>query len=150
MASRDDLDPLGTDWRARSERGMASLREVAFEEAVGKRIPVEPLRKILIQLAGSVCGCLQSIPDRARALGVAEDVVGEISDIVADCRMQIAAGLDSAHEEALGEVDAIEALADETPDPVQSDGVRGPSERRKDAHKGKPTIGNLKPKAGRR
>ena len=74
----------------------------------------------------------------------------EVSDIVADCRMQIAAGLDSAHEEALGAVDAIEVLADETPDPGQSDGVRGPSERRKDTHKGKPTTGNMKPKAGRR
>lgn len=150
MASHDNLDPLGTDWKSRSDRGTAILREIAIEEAAGKQIPVEPLRKILIDLAGSVCGCLQSIPDRARGLGVSEEVIGEISDIVSDCRMQISACLDSAHEEALGAVDALEAMADEDADQTSLEAVRGPSDRRKATHKGKPTVGNMKPKAGKR
>lgn len=150
MASRDDLDPLGTDWKSRSDRGTAILREIAIEEAAGKQIPVEPLRKILIDLAGSVCGCLQSIPDRLRGLGIPEDALGEVSDIISDCRMQVSACLDNAHEEALGAVDSMEAVPDEETEQIQLEGVRGPVERRKQTHKGKPTSGNMKAKAGKR
>ncbi|MBK9580280.1 MAG: hypothetical protein IPO40_24710 [Fibrobacteres bacterium] len=150
MASRDDLDPLGTDWKSRGDRGTAILREVAIEEAAGKQIPVEPLRRILTELAGSVCGCLQSIQDRVRGLGVSEDIVEAVGDIVSDCRIQISAGLDAAHEEALGAVDAIESIADDEPEPSALDGVRGPVERKKQTNKGKPTTGNMKSKGGRR
>jgi hypothetical protein len=150
MASRDDLDPLGIDWKSRGDRGTAILREVAIEEAAGKQIPVEPLRRILTELAGSVCGCLQSIQDRVRGLGVSEDIVDAVGDIVSDCRIQISVGLDAAHEEALGAVDAIESMADDEPEQIQIEGVRGPVERKKQTHKGKPGGGNMKAKAGRR
>lgn len=150
MASHDELDPLGTDWKARSDRGTAILREIAIEEAAGKQIPIEPLRKILIDLAGSASGILQSIPDRVRGLGLADDVVEVITEMIVDCQLQISVCLDNAHEEALGQVDAIESSTEANDEQIKIEEIRGPKERRASTHKGKPTTGNMKPKAGKR
>ena len=74
MASRDDLDPLGTDWEQRAKRGIAVMREKAYEEASGSSIPIEPLTRILADLSGRVSGVLGSIPERIRDFGGTQEM----------------------------------------------------------------------------
>lgn len=150
MASHDELDPLGTDWKSRSDRGTAILREIAIEEAAGKSVPLDPLTKILADLAGRVSGILQAFPERVRDLGANQEMVNLAAEIVADCQVQISVSLDNAADEAMGQVDAIESAMVEQSEQLPLEEIRGPKERRKQTHKGKPTTGNMKPKAGKR
>ena len=151
MASRDDLDPLGTDWEQRAKRGIAVMREKAYEEASGSSIPIEPLTRILADLSGRVSGVLGSIPERIRDFGGTQEMVDFALEIVCDCQIQISVALDKAVDEAMGDVDAIEsALDSQEPTEGNDDPIRGPKERKSLGHKGKPTVGNVKTKAGRK
>lgn len=140
-----DHDPLGSDWKARAERGTAILRERAIEEAAGKLVPVEAIERVLSDLAGSCNGMLQGIADRARAIGCDDAVIGMLTEIVTDVQYSISTALDSAAEAAASDVGKIEDAIEEATPVV--DEVRGPKERRSArTHKGKPHSGNTKPK----
>lgn len=141
-----DLDPLQRDYKARGDRGTAVLREDAIEVAAGNLVPVESISQILIDLAGSCNGMLQSIPDQIRSLGIAEDAISRVVEIVQDVQLQISIALDSAVSAAVESVDQMEVEI-EARDTLNADTVRGPVERKADRqHKGKPHIGNMKPK----
>ena len=151
MASHDELDPLGNDWKSRSDRGIAVNRELTYAIAVGQHIPVEALTRILSDLAGRVSGILQTLPERFRELGMDTESVAVASEIVADCQVQISVGLDSAAEEAMGVVDAIEMEMLDATESKPSEAVRGPKERKKETksktvqgRKGRPQGGSMK------
>ena len=145
----DHLDPLGTDWKARGERGTAILRERAIDEASGNLVPVDAISRVLIDLAGSCNGMLQSIPDQFRSLGIPEDAIARSVEIVQDIQLQISIALDSAVSAAAEAVDAMESEI-EARDPGEIDAVRGPVERKADRqHKGKPHAGNMRTKKPR-
>ena len=149
MADTDHLDPLGYDWKARGERGTAILRERAIDEASGNLVHVDAVSRILIDLAGSCNGMLQSIPDQIRGLGIAEDAISRVVEIVQDVQLQISIALDSAVSTAAEAVDSLESEI-EARDPGDVDSVRGPVERKADRqHKGKPHSGNMKTKKPR-
>lgn len=141
-----DLDPLGNDWKARGERGTAILRERAIDEASGNLVPVDAVARILVDLAGSCNGMLQSIADSMRGLGAAEDVVTRVVEIVQDVQLQISIALDQAVTNAAEEVERMEAEI-EARDPANLEAMRGPKERKEARqHRGKPHSGNTKPK----
>lgn len=147
MATHDELDPLGIDWKARGDRATAVLREHAIEEAAGRSIPLDALVLILTELAGSVSAVLQGLPERLRGLGLSDEAVAVSAEVVADCCIQIAVSLDGAADAAMGAVDSVEAqvLGDAEPDPASA--VAGPKDRARRTHKGKPHPGNAKAKA---
>lgn len=151
MASHDELDPLGSDWKARSDRGIAINRELTYAIAVGQHIPIEALSRILSDLAGRVSGVLQTIPERLRDLGVDAEIIAASSEIVADCQVQISVGLDTAAEEAMGFVDAMEDEMFDSLEAKPAELVRGPKERKKETksktvqgRKGRPQPGSMR------
>lgn len=145
----DHLDPLGTDWKARGERGTAILRERAIDEASGNLVSADAISRVLIDLAGACNGMLQSIPDQFRSLGIPEDAIARSVEIVQDIQLQISITLDSAVTAAADAVEAMESEI-EARDPGDVDSVRGPVERKADRqHKGKPHSGNMKTKKPR-
>lgn len=145
----DDLDPLGNDWKARGERGTAILRERAIDEASGNLISVESISQVLVDLAGSCNGMLQSISDKIRGIGASEDVIAQVVEIVQDVQLQISIALDQAVTNAAETVERMEADI-ESRDPGNVEAVRGPVERKADRqHRGKPHSGNTRPKKPR-
>ena len=145
-------DPLGEDWKARGERGTAVLREMSIEDSAGKLLPIDGVEAILRDLASTSSGMLAAIGDRCRALGATDAMVGQIMEVVADVQVQISVALDGVAESAAQAVEAHESsLLDAAPTGSDQPDIRGPKERKASRqHKGKPTLGNAKPKVRRK
>lgn len=145
-------DPLGSDWKARGERGTAVLREMSIEDSAGKLLPIDGVETILRDLASTASGMLAAIGDRCRALGATDAMVGQIMEVVADVQVQISVALDGVAEAAAHVVETHEAsLIDQSAPVGDAPDIRGPKERKASRqHKGKPTLGNAKPKVRRK
>lgn len=148
----DQLDPLGTDWKSRGERGTARLRERAIQKDAEELVPVGALESILVDLASTTQGLLAGIPDALRSAGAGADMVRRAAEIVQEAQLQVSLAMDGAAQQAAQQVDAAEdallASAD-APSPIG-----GPVERRERSRKpgrparpgGAPTSGQFLPK----
>lgn len=129
----DAVDPLGTDWKQRGERGTARLRERAILKDAEELIPAAGIEEVLVLLAGTAQGILAGIPDACRAEGAPKKLIDRITEIVQDAQLQISLALDGAAQRALDAVEAmetqIEEIAGVAPSPASA--LAGPKERAK-------------------
>lgn len=142
------LDLLEQYWTICGKRATAALRDAAIEEAAGKMLPRESVEAVLRDLASATNGILSGVAERCRALGVTDEVILAVQEVITDAQLQISVALDGAAEAA---ATAIEKTAGDL-GPLDLDGVddlRGPSDRKTRAHKGKPHAGNAKAKKPR-
>ena len=122
----DQIDPLGTDWKARAERGQARQREQSVEAHAGEWIRADIIEPILVDLAGVAQGILAGIPDAARSHGASPALVADIEATIRDAQSQIAQALDGIASAASQRVEAIETEIEEAAAAV----VSGPKERK--------------------
>lgn len=124
---------------------------MSIEDSAAKLLPIDGVEAILRDLASTASGMLAAIGDRCRALGATDAMVGQIMEVVADVQVQISVALDGVAEAAAHVVETHEANLLDQPAPGDAPDIRGPKERKASRqHKGKPTLGNAKPKVRRK
>lgn len=142
------LDQLEQYWTICGKRSTAALRDAAIEEAAGKTLPLESVKVVLQDLASATNGILSGVVERCRALGVSDEVVLAVQEVVTDAQLQVSVALDGAAEAAAADVEKrLNEIGSMDGDAL--DDLRGPSDRKAKTHKGKPHAGNAKAKKPR-
>ena len=143
---RPELDSLGNDWKARSERGTAMIREQSYLERRGAFCDMGRLRQIMTDLSADVIGVLSGVPDAMAAAGANAQMIHAASQKINDAMSTIARCLDRAADAASSALSAMEAEI-MARDPGESapapDAVGAAKVRRKG---GGPRVGNTRPK----
>ena len=137
----DALDPLGTDWKARGERGTARIRERAIMRDAGEFLPADGVQAALVEMAGTVQGIMAGMPDAARSSGANPELVSRIQEITVDAQLQISLAMDSIVDRAIAAVDSIESDLE-----AQAESFAGPSERKERTKRGRDAVGTTRPR----
>lgn len=146
---RPELDPLGNDWKARSERGTAMIREQSYLERRGAFVDMGRLRQILVDLSTDAIGILSGIPDALAAAGANEQIVQAASQKVHDAMSVMSRGLDRAADAASSALSVVEAeiMARDPGEATAPTEANGAAKIRKKGGGANP--GNAKPKRPR-
>jgi hypothetical protein len=121
------LDPMGEDYKRRTERASCRQKEQSVEAFAGDWVRVSIIEPILVELAGTSQGILSGIPDAARSHGASPALIAEIEASTRDAQAQIAQALDGVARAAAANVDTFEA---EIEDQAAQLPVAGPRERK--------------------
>ena len=144
-----ELDPLGNDWKARSERGTAMIREQSYLERRGAFVDIGRMRQILVDLSADAIGVLSGVPDALAAAGADGQMIEAASQKIRDAMSTISRGLERAADAASSALSVMEAeiMARDPGESAQAPESSGAAKVRKKG--GGPRIGNTKPKPPR-